>query len=199
MKRAQPTLLLLAMSTVLAGASASPARAQFYQLDGRFQCLERQGAVCYDAAMAPPADPPAPRPDEGKASAEPPVPPRLVDHTLDDLKAILAAPPRKSPPLPPADPLHAIAARVAAKAPAPGDFPALEARAKAGDVRAIELLAWCAYAGIGGQPDPLRAYFLYGQAAAAGDRGMAHNQSLVFSTMLTSEQRQQIAEIENGQ
>lgn len=197
MKPAPSGFLLLALSTSVA-VGAVPAHAQFYQLDGRFQCLERQGAVCFDATTARPADPPAQATAEQIATAESSAAASPVDHTLDDLKAILM-PPRKSPPTASADPLRAIAARIVAKAPAPGDFPTLEAQAKAGNLQAIELLAWCAYAGIGGKPDPVRAYFLYGQAAAAGVSGMAHNQSLVFSTMLTSEQRQQIAEIENSQ
>jgi TPR repeat protein len=95
--------------------------------------------------------------------------------------------------------LRAIVARIDAKTPTPADFAKLEADARAGDMRAVELLAWCAYAGIGGPPDPIRAYFLYGRAAAAGLTAMARNQATVYATMLSSEQRQQIAEIENSQ
>jgi TPR repeat protein len=193
MKPVSSGFMLLAVSTALACVVASPAAAQFYRLDGRFQCLERQGAVCYDAATPPP------EPEARREAAD--HPPATVDHTLDDLTALLASvatEPSARPPAP-ADPLRAIATRIAARTPSPGDVSTLEADAKAGDVRAIELLAWCAYAGVGGRPDPIRAYFLYGQAAAAGAAGMAHNQAVVYATMLTSEQRQQIAEIENGQ
>lgn len=198
MRNSSPGLLLFALATSLA---AAPASAQFYRLDGRFECLERPGAVCYDASVAPA---PAPAPTQAAVHDTAPAekPPEPQNHPkLEDLRELLAEIRAEPPVAPtvPVDPLKAIALRIEAKSPLPSDLAILEADAKGGDLRAVELLAWCAFAGIGGKPDPIRAYFLYGEAAAAGVKGMAKNQAAVYATMLTSEQRQQIAEIENSQ
>lgn len=210
MKYFSSGLLLLATSTAFCAVGAPPARAQFYHLDGRFECLNRAGAVCYDATVAalPPkradtAFPPEPADNVKPAAADqktasPATTSSDAVSSRDALRALLTQESTR-PPAQPVDPLQAIAVRVGAKAPTPADLAILEAQARAGDVKATELLAWCAYAGIGGKPDPIRAYFLYGQGAASGNAAMARNQAAVYANMLTSEQRQQIAEIENGQ
>jgi hypothetical protein len=187
----------LALAAVLAWRPAAPALADLYDLEGRYQCLEKPGAVCYDATPSTaPANPEPPQP-EGEAApppqpsaeaAPPPAPP--------------ASKPRKGqepPPEPkPVDPIELIAARIQAGKPAPDDLATLRTRAKSSDLRAIEMLAWCAFAGIGGPRDPVQAYVLYGQAAEAGSPTAHKNQAAIFKGTLTAEQRQRVLDIENS-
>lgn len=200
MKYVSSGLLLLTMATAFSAIGAPWARAQFYHLDGRFECLNRPGALCYDATVA--AAPVKLENDARPASAEQKTaPPATISNAaVSNLNASQEplAQQNTEPPTHLADPLQAIAARIGTEAPTPADFALLEAGARSGNVKAIELLAWCAYAGIGGKPDPVRAYFLYGQGAAYGVPAMARNQATLYANVLTSEQRQQIAEIENG-
>ena len=69
---------------------------------------------------------------------------------------------------------------------------------ESGDARALEMLAWCALTGVGTPRDPVRAYFLYGDAAVAGAPKGRENQVTVYERTLTSNQRQQVLEVENG-
>ena len=72
----------------------------------------------------------------------------------------------------------------------------LRRAAAAGDLRAIELLAWCALRGIGTSRDPIAAYFLYGEAAAGDVPHARDNQALIYERSLTPVQRQRVLEIE---
>lgn len=177
--------ILAAASAVplLAFAGTLPAAAQFYSLEGRFQCLDKPGSVCFDAASDAPAAP--------VEAAR-----RLVP--------IAAAPephpahrPAAKPAPDPQDPLAAIIARLKAEKPAPGDLGVLQSHARQGDVRALELLAWANLKGVGVERDPTRAYLLYGMAARLGVANAKRNQAIVYETMMTSEQRQRALTIED--
>jgi TPR repeat protein len=172
-------LLAAALGVAL---SATPARADFYSLEGRFQCLDRPDAVCFDAT--PDVVPPPPR-DSRESALSAPAPTPAPEAA--------AAPPK--PPAPPPDPIIAAARRVAHDAPAAGDIALLRGRADAGDGRAIELLAWCALHGIGMTADPVAAYALYGRAAAAGVAHARRNQALIFEHSLTSAERQHLLDV----
>jgi TPR repeat protein len=115
------------------------------------------------------------------------------------------ATPSGSDPLPPAqetkappDPLVAIAARLQARKPSAADIAALQARARAGNARALELLAWAELVGVGVARDPVQAYFLYGKAAGAGAPTGHRDQAAIYQGILTPEERQQILLIETG-
>ncbi len=168
--------VLLAAAAALAGA-AQPARADFYALEGRFQCLDRAGAVCFDATPDPALAPPVPR--DSQASESPPPAPA-------------AAPP---PPRVPVDPIAAAAHRIEHAAPAAGDLDLLRRSASAGDSRALELLAWCALKGIGMTADPVAAYLLYGRAAVAGVAHARENQALVYERHLSQSERQEVLDM----
>jgi TPR repeat protein len=162
---------------------ALPAEAQFYSLDGRFQCLDNPRAVCFDATSdAPQPAPAAPRPAK-------PEPPRAAP--AKQVAAITKAPRA------PVDPLQAVIPRLEARQPAPGDIALLRQRAHAGDKRAIELLAWANLKGIGVAPDPMEAYLLYGFGASLGVPHAKRNQAVVYETMMTPQQRQEVLTIED--
>ena len=180
-------------SIVLAALIASalvvrPSYADFYALDGRFECLNRPQAVCYDATPSRAASQPAKRADAPRR--EPLVAP------VPTLEAALATKPAPEHSATPLDPIIAIAARIKEKRPADGDLAALRHAAAAGDPRAIELLAWCALRGIGTGRDPVAAYFFYGEAAAVSVPRARENQSAVYRESLTPEERQRVLEIE---
>jgi hypothetical protein len=185
------TRLTVALTALLAWPAAAPALADLYDLEGRYQCLEKPDAVCYDAT--PSVVPPSPTPP----------PPSATDTSTPPPVAEAPAPkPRKGkapPPEPkPVDPMDLIAARIQAGKPAADDLATLRARATASDRRAIEMLAWCAFTGIGGARDPVQAYVLYGQAADAGSPTARKNQAAIFKGSLTAEQRQRVLDIENS-
>jgi TPR repeat protein len=166
-----------------AGFAGAPAHADFYKLDGRFQCLERANAVCFDAT------PSRQLPVAKQAPAESPTrvaPPPVV-----------ALPEQAPQPAPaPLDPILTISARIKAKQPAPGDLDTLRHNVEAGDKRALELLAWCAFEGIGTNRDPLTAYRLYGAAAADQVPHARDNQRLIYEHDLSPDQRQQLLMLE---
>jgi hypothetical protein len=91
-----------------------------------------------------------------------------------------------------------IATHLQARNPRPADITALQARARAHDPWALELLAWAELTGVGVPRDPVRAYFIYGMAAAAGMPNGRRDQVVIFESSLTEEQRQHILVIENG-
>ena len=172
--------------TLAAALAASSARADFYSLEGRFQCLDRPGAVCYDAtpSLEPPLPAQRPPPPAQKVTAPQPhqaPPPAPALST--------AAPPQ------PKDPIVAAAARIKADRPAAGDLDLLRRAAAADDPRAIELLAWCALRGIGTSRDAVAAFFLYGEAAANAVPHARENQAAVYERLLTPEQRQHVLDI----
>jgi hypothetical protein len=169
-----------AAAALACAAAPVPARADFYTLEGRFQCLDRPGAVCFDATPMP-RDPP---PRESHESHEPAPPPPVP-----------IAPPPAAEAKPPLDPVLAAAHRIEIAQPADGDVALLRRAAAAGDPRAIELLAWCALHGIGTARDPVAAYYLYGKAAAAAVPHASENQGLVFEGALTSAERERVLEL----
>lgn len=165
-------------------AGAPPARAQFYSLEGRFQCLDDPRAVCFDATSdgAPPPAAPVELPPAAPAAAAKASGP---DRTTA----------RRAPPV---DPLRAIASRIEAGRPSAEDAGRLHRLAQAGDKRALELLAWCRLKGLGVARDPVEAFQLYGAAADLGVAGARRNQTIVYETELTSEQRQHVLTAANG-
>jgi hypothetical protein len=181
----------LTLTAVLAWRLATPALADLYDLEGRYQCLERPGAVCDDATpSAVPASPEPAPPPSGDTTPPPPV----AEKPAASIRKGKEPPPEPKP----VDPIDVIATRIQAGKPARDDLATLQARAKASDRRAIELLAWCAFAGIGGARDPVQAYILYGQAADAGSPTARKNQAAIFKGSLTAEQRQRVLDIENS-
>lgn len=172
----------------LAIAATTPARADFFTLDGRFECLERANSVCGDARMLPPAAGPqasrAPVAIEAPAPAPPAAP---------------AALPNTAAPTPTAasDPLRAIALRIATRQIASGDLAALKEAAQRGNASAMELLAWCALNAIGERRDPIEAYLLYGVAASAALPRARENQAAIYERGLDSHQRQLVLDLAN--
>lgn len=175
--------ILLGLALALAGP-AVPARADFYALEGRFQCLERPGAVCFDATPDPVLTPPAPR---DSAAPESPKGARAA-------LSVKSAPPRAAA-LAPVDPLLAATRRIERNAPAPGDLDMLRRSADGGDRGALELLAWCAFRGIGMNKDAVAAYLLYGRAATLGVPHARENQALIYERNLTSDERQKVLDM----
>jgi hypothetical protein len=177
----------LAILTSLAiGLAAAPAHADFYTLDGRFQCLDHANAICGDArplVSIPPA---------AKSDPAPPAPAPVV--------AVAPAPVMHhvAPPIPrAADPLHEIALRVQAGKPMSGDLAWLKQAADRGNPRAIELLAWCKLNAVGTVRDPVAAYLLYGAAADAAVPHARQNQGVIYERDLNLDQRQQVLDLVN--
>jgi hypothetical protein len=173
-----------ALALLFAGIGASPSHAQFFSLEGRYQCLSDPQALCYDATpnAAPPTAPP-PAVVMAPPATPPPLPPAKIRTA--------------APVAPPADPLAEIAARLERGAPGPRDVAFLRARAAAGDQRATELLAWCHLQSVGVQRDPVPAYLLYGVAARLGVPNAERDQAVVYETDMTPEERQTALAIEN--
>ncbi len=183
-------MILLSLPIALGGIGPVPARADFYKLEGRFQCLEGSAAPCYDAMPMAPEQPATRKIQTAAAEAAPPpqAPPVARRATPRPAPVVVA----------PRDTMIGIAERVLAKRPAADDLAALRREAAAGNGRAAELLAWCSFAGIGTARDPVQAYLLYGQAAAAGVPKARANQAAIYETVLTQEQRQRVLEIEDN-
>lgn len=202
MKASAPLLRIAScIAAILAIAGHQPARAGFSELEWQYECLKDPDAVCYDATPSGPDLPtvkPAAKPRAEKAAPAPtgatarPAPP--------ERKPAAAAGPGKSasPAAQAPDPLRAIAARLQARKPSAADLAVLQARATAGNARALELLAWAELVGVGVARDPVQAYFLYGKAAAAGAPTGRRDQAAVYEGTLTPEERQQILLIETG-
>jgi len=174
------------LALALAACLGAPARADFYKLDGRFQCLARANAVCYDATPSPPGSGAKPATLDSPRPAAPPPP------IVAALETTPVPPPVAAPP----DPILAISARIKARAPAPGDLALLRRHVETGDKRALELLAWCALNGIGTPRDALSAYRLYGAAAADAVPHARENQRIIYEQALSSAQRQQLLLLE---
>jgi hypothetical protein len=189
MRRLAACFALVASGTIL-GVWSPSARADFYDLTGRYECLEQPDAVCYDRTptlpdprawqsetavehRTLPPDAPAPKSAKGKDGKPVAVPVHVSTYqdTID---------------------------RIQARKPTEGDIALLQTRAKTGDPAALELLAWCEYSGVGVKVDAMRAYLLYGEAAEAGAPKAKANQQLIYGRVLTQDQRQKILYIQNG-
>src|SRR5579862_107606 len=134
-------------AVLVTGLMVGPARADFYTLDGKFACLSAGEETCAgharDALVPPKTDAPnAPVPSPPHRDPLLQAPPTLTDH-------------KQSKGATPLDSIHDIAARVEAGKPSSEDLHRLRAIARTGDGRAIELLAWCDYFGIGLPRDPV--------------------------------------------
>jgi len=94
--------------------------------------------------------------------------------------------------------MHDVAARIQGRTATTGDIALLQARAKTGDLRALELLAWCEYTGTGLRRDPVMAYLHYGAAAIIGLPTARANQAAIYKSALTAEEKQEVLEFENS-
>lgn len=192
MRRFLAIAVLAVMATL---TQLTAARADFFRLDGRFQCLESGAAICGDARPLPQpqAAPPAPKPQP--VAAKPIEAPAVSAVTR--VAAVASVPAAAPAPTPRIDPLQVVAARVKARRPSSHDLAWLAQAADVGDARAIELLAWCKLNAIGMARNPVEAYLLYG---AAGNAALPHareNQRLIFERDLNSHQRQQVLDLAN--
>jgi TPR repeat protein len=171
------------------------ARAEFFSLDGRFECLESAATVCGEAqAVVKPL--PAAQPVAQGAVVDSDDPsPSATAPAATGATASASTQPRATPPS--IDPLQAVAARIQARRPSSNDIAWLTQAAHNGDPRAIELLAWCKLNAIGMARDPLEAYLLYGAASDAALPHARDNQRLIFERDLDSDQRQQVLNLAN--
>lgn len=178
------------MAALAAGLSPRVAGADFYTLDGKFACLESDDAACVNRNHAAEMlEPKSGKPAETTT--------RAVDHD-----PVLKAPPtlardRREKNTSSQDPIVEIAARIEAGKPSSEDMKHLHTLSRSGDGRAIELLAWCDYFGIGLPRDPVAAYILYGIASLAGIADADANQAVIYDYVLTPDQRQLVLDIQN--
>ena len=93
--------------------------------------------------------------------------------------------------------IAAAIARVRAGKAREKDRVLLEEQAAAKNPKAVEVLAWCYLNGSGCPADPVKAYWLYGQATDLGVPKARQNQGLIFEQRMTSEQRQTVLVEEN--
>ena len=172
------------------------AQAEYFSLDGRFQCLESGAKICGDAQLVV-----KPRPAPLPVVAEPAVlagpmsgTPVLAGPVAAPAAAVAA---HAAVPAPPIDPLQVVAARIQVRRPSSNDIAWLGRAALNGDARAIELLAWCKLNAIGMARDPVEAYLLYGAASKAALPNARDNQRLIYERDLNSDQRQQVLDLAN--
>jgi TPR repeat protein len=95
--------------------------------------------------------------------------------------------------------MEKVVAKVRSKTLGPREIEFLEQHAAASDQRAVEVLAWCKLNGVGMPADAVAAYWLYRQAAKLGVANARRNQTAVFETRLTPEERHQVLVQENAQ
>jgi TPR repeat protein len=109
--------------------------------------------------------------------------------------------PRPAPAPPPASgpTMEQVIAKVRDKSVGPRELAFLEQQAAADQPRAVEVLAWCKLSGVGAPADALAAYWLYRQAARLGVANAKRNQTAVFQTRLSPEERHQVLVQENAQ
>jgi TPR repeat protein len=190
--RQAPLWARLLFAVVLVAGAAASARADFYKLDGRFQCLGSAEASCGGAGRAEllPPLPPKPPAKEAVAFVAPPVEPPVQAH-------IAPASPKPARPAAPRDPILVLADNVKDGRVSPEDLQRLRTLSHAGNAHATELLAWCDYKGIGVPRDPVAAYVLYGIAALAGVSHARANQAVIYEYALSSDQRQKVLDIQN--
>jgi len=177
-------------AALAAGLLPGVAGADFYTLDGKFACLESDDAACTNGNHA--AEMIEPKPGKATETTA-----RAVDHD-----PVLKAPPtlardRREQNAGSQDPLVEIAARIESRKPSSEDLKHLHMLSRSGDGRAIELLAWCDYFGIGLPRDPVAAYIMYGIASLAGVAGADANQAVIYEYVLTPDQRQLVLDIQN--
>ena len=185
----KPFIVIGAFAAAALLAQLSPAHAEFFSLNGRFQCLDSgTAAVCGDAR---PVAEPRPAPVVGQTQFVATVPVAPAAPSATPVTAPAAAVARAI------DPLQVVAARVQARRPSSNDLAWLTQAARDGHVHAIELLAWCKLNAIGMARDPVEAFLLYGAAGSAALPNARENQRLIFERDLDSEQRQQVLDLAN--
>jgi TPR repeat protein len=116
-------------------------------------------------------------------------------HCLTKTDAACAAAGNAVPGAPPAPPpagptIDQVIAHIKAQKVSAEDMKLLEGHAANHEPRAVEALAWCRLNGIGGKPDALEAFFLYGEAARLGVPNAQANQTSIFESRLSQQQRQ---------
>lgn len=198
MSRLLPGLALL-LPLVVIGVAAPHAHADFYGLDGQYQCFEKPSPACAEGSRllaAPALDKPAipvvkPEDDAARPAARP----AALSKTPD---GVLSPAVTRPPYHPPSDPVHDIAMRIEAGTATPDDLHRLHALANAGNGSATELLAWCDYTGVGTPRDPIAAYLLYAAAASEGVPHARANEAAIYEGVLTSDQRQQVLDVQDN-
>jgi hypothetical protein len=185
--------MALIASGAMLGVWSPSARADFYDLTGRYECLGKPDAICYDVAPTLP-DPRAWQSETAAEHAVMPIDPPAKAVVGKGGKGAVQPVVRAQPVNSYQDTID----RIQARKPTEGDIALLQSHAKTGEAAALELLAWCAYSGVGVRPDAVHAYLLYGEAAAAGAPKAYANQQLIYGQVLTQEQRQKILDIQNG-
>lgn len=187
--------LALMLPLVAIGFAAPHAHADFYRLDGQYQCFEKPSPACADGSRllaAPASDKPAipvAKPADDAAR------PAALSETSD---AVLSPAVTRPPYHPPSDPVHDIAMRIEAGKATPDDLHRLQLLAKTGNGSATELLAWCDYTGVGTPRDPIAAYLLYAAAASEGVPHARANEAAIYESVLTSDQRQQVLDVQDN-
>jgi TPR repeat protein len=110
-------------------------------------------------------------PDESCKKAETPLPP--------------VPPPQAAPPT-----IEEAIGNIRAQAVTAADIAVIEKEGAAKQPRAVEALAWCKLNGIGMEANVVEAFTLYGEAAQLGIPTAQANQTAIFETVLSPEQRQ---------
>jgi len=191
---------------LLALTPAAPACAQFFTLQGFGGCIDQPTSKnCRDRLdePKPPLGPETPQPDEpaGDPMATPapqagasPAPVPQTNTPEADKKT--APPPRPGTEMPRRGPrpvtLEEIFIHLQAGTVTKEEMDSMERHAETGDPRAIEVLAWCYFTGKGRDLDLVKAWRLYGQAAALNIPNAAKNQTVIFQQM-NGAQRNEIA------
>jgi hypothetical protein len=183
---------VVALAILIAGLGANTARADFYSLEGQFACLEHATATCVDMGSV------TEKPQSDSKPTAAPSLPTLAAPTIQApvLTSTAQGQVQKSAP---SDPFLDIAGRIKTGKISSEDLQRLRIGSHAGDGRAIELLAWCDYFGIGLPRDPVAAYILYGIAGLAGISGTSTNQAIIYDYGLSSDQRQIVLDIANDE
>jgi TPR repeat protein len=121
------------------------------------------------------------------------LPDAACEQELRDQPSPVPPPPDNGPTM------EKVVANVRSKSLGPRELEFLEQHAAADEQRAVEVLAWCKLNGLGTPPDAVAAYWLYRQAAKLGVANAKRNQTAVFETRLTPEERHQVLVQEDAQ
>lgn len=176
-------------------APGEPARAQFFTLDGFGNCIDQPEAKnCRDRLEEP-------RPPVLEQEAPQPADENAESGGADSGSSRGAGAPPGEPqarqqsdaPKPrPAPSLDDIFQHIQTATVSEEEMGALEHYADSDDPRAVEVLAWCYFAGRGRNVDLVKAYRLYGKAASLNIPNATKNQSAIFAQM-TGAQRNEVA------
>jgi TPR repeat protein len=207
-------LAAAAIAAAIAAAAPVAGRAEFFRLEGFDACIDHPEApACRErltprdadrpagGAASPEPAPPEPsagvRKPEAAAAARPDTPPRAQRAKAKTAEKAAAAADHTATAAAGGGGLDAAIARVRTGKVGEKDRALLEEHAAAKNPKAVEVLAWCYLNGSGCPADPIRAYWLYGQATDLGVPNARQNQVLIFEQRMTSEQRQTVLVEEN--